>query len=286
MRDNQQNYKRNHYNLPAIDINSDIGQAWGSYVSQQKEESILPYLSSVNIYCGDPVNMSQALKLTKKYPVSIGAGISYPEILGMGRYEMRMDHEDLRAHITSQISTLDNLAQQQNMQINHVRPSGALYQKCLSDKSFTENLAKSVASFSPWLNLIVPASNNLVQLSESSSLRIAGEVHLDRPYRRDGSPRFVHNRINSFDFALGQAKSLIFKGRVIGDNRLLKLSFRTCHINMERDYALELAKAVHEILVKNKRLSYGEDYDAYPFLGRKTSYGENQSLVSYIAERY
>ncbi len=71
-----------------VDINSDLGEAFGEYTMGLDEE-ILPHISSANIACGfhagDPITMGKTLSQAVKQGVSVGAHPGFPDLMGFGR---------------------------------------------------------------------------------------------------------------------------------------------------------------------------------------------------------
>jgi len=248
--DNQKSFLR------GIDLNCDLAQGWGTYKHSQ-EEALLPFVSSVNIACGahagDPNSITQALKLAKEYSLSVGAHIGYPDLAGFGRREVRLDPDELQACITSQLGLLAGMARSQGITLTHVRPHGAMYYRCANDNLFAENIAKAVASFSSWLTFVGPIGNYLNLISDVTGLKTVGEVHLDKPYRRDATLHKSPNalRMLPFDFACAQARSLLFQNKLIVEGgRRLRVAFRTVHLSMDKPYSLQLAEYVSNLLKK------------------------------------
>ncbi len=241
-------------NSRSFDLNCDLAQGWGPYQHSANEEALLPYISSVNISCGghagDPALILQALKLAKEKGLAVGAHIGYPDLVGFGRREMRLDADELNACVSSQLGLLAGIAKGLGITLAHFRPHGALYYKCVIDTVFAEQLAKAVARFSSWLVFIGPAGNYLNSIGEASGLKTAGEVHLDRIYRKDGTLlKFTPNQQLPYDFCLAQARSLIYQNKLITEGgRRLRIPFKTIHLSSNQPYSLELAREVKNML--------------------------------------
>lgn len=248
----QQEYS--HYVNRHFDLNCDLAQGWGPYKYSDHEETLLSYVSSVNISCGahagDPALIMNALKMSKEKGLAIGAHIGYPDLVGFGRREMRLDPDELNACISSQLGFLAGIAKSQGVTLTHCRPHGALYHKCASDTVFAEQLAKTIAHFSAWLTFVIPAGTYTNSISEASGLKVVGEVHLDRLYRKDGNLyKFTPLRQISYDSCLSQARSLIYQNKLITEGgRRLKVSFKTIHLSSSQPYSLDLAQAVKNML--------------------------------------
>ena len=59
--------------MVAIDLNSDLGESWGTY-SKGEDEAVLSIITSANVACGyhagDEQTMSQVVKISKKNEIS------------------------------------------------------------------------------------------------------------------------------------------------------------------------------------------------------------------------
>ncbi len=236
-----------------IDLNCDLGQSWGIY-NLRDEESLLPYVTSVNIACGghagDGKSMLKALKIARDLKLNVGAHIGYPDLAGFGRREMRLDNDDLQATLHGQIGALEGMARSLNLSLTHVRPHGAMYHRIFIDAAFAETLARIVLSYSPWLILVGPSCPHFEAAGNATGLSIAPELHLDKQYRRDGQlNKLGQGRPLSYDFVQQQAASLFSTGKIITEGgKRLRLGFRTVHLSMERNYALELASSLSSLL--------------------------------------
>ncbi len=68
-----------------IDINSDMGEGFGTY-RVGDDEALIDVVSSANIACGfhagDPVIMGRTVQMAKDRKVSIGAHPGLPDLMG------------------------------------------------------------------------------------------------------------------------------------------------------------------------------------------------------------
>ncbi|MDX1918225.1 MAG: 5-oxoprolinase subunit PxpA [Candidatus Caenarcaniphilales bacterium] len=248
----------------SLDLNCDLAQSWGAY-KHAAEEELLAYVSSVNIACGghagDPPSIMAALKAAKDHHLNVGAHIGFPDLGSFGRREFRLDYDELNAYIAAQLGLLAGMAKSYGITLTHFRPHGAMYFRCAIDPQFAEILAKAVARFSGWLTFVGPAGSYLAEIKDKVGIKVAGEVHLDRPYRKDGSLlKFPNQKTVSFETALSQARSLIYEQRAILEGgKTMRFNFRTIHLNMDRIYSVNLAQQVHQMLKQGKALGSLED---------------------------
>lgn len=237
-----------------IDLNCDIGQSYGVY-KNESELSLLPYVSSVNIACGahagDPVTIMNMMKLAKDNNLAVGAHVGYPDIQGFGYRSMQLNDEELQALILYQIGALSSLAKAYALQIEHVRPHGALYKQAACDISTSVSIAKAIAKFDSWLIYVGAAGEILDKTSEIADIRVAPEVFLDKKYNFDASIDFDSPDMTTFDYAMSQLDSLL-KDSTIKNNQngKTKINFKTIHLNMKAESSLNIAKKAKELIVQ------------------------------------
>lgn len=255
--------------LPTIDLNCDLGQGWGVYKSPSDGYELLDYITSVNIACGghagDAEQILKTLKLIKNRNIAVGAHIGFPDKLSFGQKDMNMSFDEIQAQFAEQLGTLTTIASTQDIQITHVRPHGALMYKCMSDSNFAEKLANTIVKISPWLAFVGPSGTYLNALYEKTGILTIGEVYLDRPYKKDSVRKLNNNNksqsIVSYEACLEQAKSLIYKNRILSENnRQNRISFRTIHLTGDKEYSLKLAQEVHKLITEQNRLQSFHPY--------------------------
>jgi len=121
-----------------IDLNSDLGESYGVW-KMGNDEQILSIVSSANIACGfhagDPLNILSTLKQAATQNVSVGAHVSYPDLVGFGRRNMDLSYDELYADVLYQISALQGLAQVAGTKVTYVKPHGACHQFSSSPSS-------------------------------------------------------------------------------------------------------------------------------------------------------
>ena len=96
-----------------IDLNSDLGESFGAW-KMGDDETMLKLVSSANIACGfhagDPAGIFRTLKAAKAGNITIGAHVSYPDLVGFGRRYMDIASDELTASVIYQIGALNGLA--------------------------------------------------------------------------------------------------------------------------------------------------------------------------------
>jgi UPF0271 protein len=248
------NFKKdqNQQKQTFIDLNCDIAQSYGVY-KNDLEYGILPHVSSVNISCGshagDPVTIMNAIKIAKEHNLAVGAHIGYPDIQGFGYRAMNLNDDELQAIVLYQIGALNSLAKAYNVQIEHVRPHGALYRLMAQNLDVSVSIAKAIAKFDPWIILVGAAGDILNKTAEITNIRIAPEIHIDKKYNVDGTFDFDNESPVNQGFAAEQLELIIRESCVknIQDGKT-KINFKTIHMNVKSEFSVQIAKRAKELI--------------------------------------
>ena len=172
-------------NIKTIDFNCDLAQGYGVY-RNCGEADFLPYVSSVNISCGfhagDPMVIKNALLLAKEHNLVIGAHIGYGDIQGFGYRPMDLSEDELEALVIYQVSALLSFAKSFNLEIEHVRPHGAMYRKAGEDFRFATTLARAIQKTSQWLTYYGPVGDVTEKVGEYVKIPVAQEMIIDKVY--------------------------------------------------------------------------------------------------------
>ncbi len=119
-------------------INCDMGESFGLY-KMGEDEKMMPLISVANVACGfhgsDPNHMRATLRLAKAHNVRVGAHPSLPDLQGFGRREMKIERDELANIIIYQVGALTGFLKAEGMELNHIKPHGALYGMAARDEA-------------------------------------------------------------------------------------------------------------------------------------------------------
>ena len=233
-----------------IDLNADLGEGY------PYDERLLRVVSSCSIACGghagDADTMRTALQLAKRYGVNAGAHPSYPDREGFGRRELDIEIEALRTSISEQIGTLAQLAAEEDTQLSHVKPHGALYHSAARDPQLADLLAEATANIARAPALVGPPIGEMALAAQRHGLAYVSEGFADRAYTKAGGlvPRGEAGAVIETDAArTEQAISLARLGRATtpsGDR--VTLQVETICLHGDSDGAAESAEAIRAAL--------------------------------------
>lgn len=169
-------------------LNCDLGESFGPW-KMGADKEVMPFIDQANIACGfhasDPLIMDQTVKLAKAYGVSIGAHPSYPDLQGFGRRNMALTTNELQSMFIYQIGALRAIAKTNGVDIDYVKPHGALYNQMMKDESIMDALMFSMARYDHSLPLMIMATPNHEFYSQKANqygVRLQFEAFTDRAY--------------------------------------------------------------------------------------------------------
>ena len=176
--------------MAKIDLNSDLGESFGSYKIGMDEE-IIKTVSSVNIACGwhagDPVVLDSTIKTAKKYGVGIGAHPGFLDLMGFGRREMAISPKEAEAYTAYQLGAFFAFTKMHGVKIQHVKPHGALYNMAAKDLELAKGICRAVAAFDDSIIILGLSGSEMKEAANSVGLRFVAEFFADRAYEDDGS---------------------------------------------------------------------------------------------------
>lgn len=173
-----------------VDLNSDLGESFGRYTIGS-DDRIIPLITSANIACGfhasDPVVMMKTVNMVKEAGTGAGAHPGYPDLMGFGRRNMNVSHEEAKAYTLYQISALGGMCKAAGVKLSHVKPHGAMYNMAGKNYELSKAICEAIKEYDPSLIVMGLAGSQMVKAARDMGLKTAEEVFADRAYEEDGS---------------------------------------------------------------------------------------------------
>lgn len=176
--------------MEKIDINSDMGESFGSY-KMGDDEALLKVVSSANVACGfhagDPTVMDRTVKNALAEGVSVGAHPGFMDIQGFGRRQIQIDNfVELEKMVVYQIGALMAIARACGHKVTHVKFHGALAHMGFADKEIAETLVRAVKSVDPEMLFLALPHTQTEAAAERAGLKVVREIFADRVYIDNG----------------------------------------------------------------------------------------------------
>ena len=240
-----------------IDFNCDLAQSFGVY-KDDSEYKLLDYVSSVNISCGfhagDPVCIKEALAAAKERNIVVGAHIGFNDIQGFGNRPMQLSDDEIEALVIYQVGALMSFAKIYNMEIEHVRPHGAMYDMAAKDVNFAKSVAKAIKKCSNWLVYYGAYGEATQTVNDDLNLPVAHEICLEKTYNVDGSIDFSAKDIENTNISLVRLKELLNSSQVMNNDcgkTLVKAD--TIHFTNHIKYHFELCGNYRQAILNSYR---------------------------------
>ena len=235
-----------------MDINSDMGEI-NRLLDDGTYEKLMEYVTSINVACGghagDETMMAAMAALTKDKGVNVGAHPSYPDKENFGRIDMDMDQNELLDSVRDQIQLLVDIGAENGVELTHVKPHGALYNRAVNDEGVAQTIGKAIMQVDPSLKVMGLAGSKMLTVFKALGLEPVGEAFADRSYESDGTLRnrkYDDALITDPDKAAFQAKNMV-EGTVISfEGKVIEMNAQTICIHSDTPNAVAIAEAVRE----------------------------------------
>ncbi|HEX7066974.1 MAG TPA: 5-oxoprolinase subunit PxpA [Candidatus Limnocylindria bacterium] len=222
-----------------MDLNADLGESFGAW-TMGDDARLVEHLTSANLACGfhagDFRVMEATVALCRDAGVAVGAQPGYPDLLGFGRRPLPFEPDEVESLVRYQIGALEAFCRAAGVEMQHVKPHGALYNQAAADPMLAGAIARAVARFSRELALFGLASSEpMAAAAADAGLRFVPEAFADRRYLPDGSlqPRAQAGAvIEDAADAAAQALMIATEGGVIavdGSRVALRAESICCH---------------------------------------------------------
>lgn len=213
-------FKKEVINISRVDLNSDLGESFGSYKLGMDDE-VIKHVTSVNIACGwhagDPLVMDRTVKAAVREGTAIGVHPGFPDLLGFGRRNLAATPEEVKAYVKYQLGALMAFAKANGAAIQHVKAHGALYNMAAKDAKLAAAIAEAIREVDQNIILMGLANSEMINAGKEMGLKTANEVFADRAYNPDGtlvSRSLPGAVIHDADLAISRVVRMVKEGKV------------------------------------------------------------------------
>ena len=236
-----------------IDLNCDMAESFGAY-RIGADDAVFPFITSANVACGfhggDPSVMRAAVARARELGVAIGAHPGLPDLIGFGRRTMDVTPDEVHDMVVYQTGALLGFANAAGVELQHVKPHGALYNMAVTRADLSAAIARAVRDVDKGLVLYGLPGSHMISEAESVGLKTAAEVFADRNYMSDGS--LVSRRrpdalIHDTGEAVRRTVRMVREGKVRSvDGDDIAIRADTVCIHGDGAHAAEFARALRE----------------------------------------
>lgn len=242
--------------MKKIDINSDMGESFGTY-KMGDDEALLKVVTSANVACGfhagDPLVMDRTVKNALAEGVSVGAHPGFMDIQGFGRRQIQVDNfVELEKMVVYQIGALMAISQACGHKVTHVKFHGALAHMGFADKEIAETLVRAVKSIDPELLFLALPYTQTEAAAERAGLNVAREIFADRVYTDSGmlqSRNIQGSVIKDAQLAASRVMQMLEEGALVSaSGKRIPTQIDSVCVHGDTPGAVAMAMALRESL--------------------------------------
>jgi UPF0271 protein len=241
---------------PVIDLNSDVGEGFGSW-RMGPDEALLRLVTSANVACGyhggDPSWMRRTCETAVANGVTIGAHVGFPDLLGFGRRHLEMSGPELTDAVLYQLGALEAFARSGGDRVRYVKPHGALYHSAARREDHAHAVVAAIVQFGTPLAVVGPPGSQLLAATTAAGLTAVVEGFADRAYDAEGrlAPRSEPGSVlTGLDAVARQSVALATGGAAAGEvgPGLLPAGIASLCVHSDTPGAEQVARVVRAAL--------------------------------------
>ncbi|WP_345241829.1 5-oxoprolinase subunit PxpA [Pontibacillus salipaludis] len=241
--------------MTQLDINADLGESYGAF-QVGEDEQLMKVITSANVACGfhagDYNVIADTIERAKSEGVAVGAHPGFPDLFGFGRREFNMSPKEIYNLITYQLGAIAGVCKVKDVELQHVKPHGALYNMAAKDYEMASSIAKAVRDFDSNLILFGLSNSELVRAGKDEGLKVAQEAFADRAYTSAGylAPRSMEGSVlTSLEEIEKQVLSIVQNGCTTSlDGKQIPLEAQTICFHGDGDSAYHHAEHIKSVL--------------------------------------
>jgi len=244
--------------LSAVDINCDMGEAFGRWRMGDTDDSkLMDLISSASVatgfHAGDPNLMDETVRRAVQHGVNVGAHPGYKDLQGFGRRKIDGNNEEIVNDIVYQVGALREFCRRHDTSLQHVKPHGALYMEMAVNADLSRSFIQTMRIVSPNTPVFCMGISETYRLATEAGQPTIRELYADRDYNDNGSIVFTRHvgKLKPEDIAEKVVRACLEgKVRTISGGTI-NIEFESICFHSDSPGSFEIASAVREALVSN-----------------------------------
>ena len=244
-----------------LDLNCDLGEL-EEEPALESERQLMAIISSVNIACGghagSEARMRLVMQLAIQHGVAIGAHPGFEDRENFGRRELSLSREAIAALIERQCGRCSRLAKELGVELQHVKPHGALYNMAADQAEVAAGILDGLDALRSQGDItndcrVVGLPDSCFETeAKRRGYAYRREFFADRQYRADGKlvsralPGAVIHKVESM--AERVVRALVEHRVTAIDGALIPIKMDTLCLHGDTPDAVSLARELRKIL--------------------------------------
>jgi UPF0271 protein len=232
-------------------LNSDMGEGFGLHEFGNDAE-LMKLVDVANVACGyhagDPDVMNRTVALAAENGVAVGAHPGLPDPTGFGRRRMALTPGEVESIILYQVGALSAFLSKHGLELNHIKPHGALYGMLAGDEELMAAAAGTAKQFGvPFYGL---AGTLHESVCHTMGVEFVPELYVDLNYGPEGQ-LLIQRRPEPTDPAAAaeRVRRAIAGNPVLAvDGSPLDIAFSSICVHSDAPNSVAVASAVRDVL--------------------------------------
>ncbi|MEN2744362.1 5-oxoprolinase subunit PxpA [Sinomonas halotolerans] len=232
-------------------LNSDMGEGVGLHEFGNDVE-LMRLIDVANVACGyhagDPDVMNRTVGLAAEHGVAVGAHPGLPDPVGFGRRRMALQPEEVESIILYQVGALTAFLAKHGLELNHIKPHGALYGMLAGDEELMAAAASTAKQFGvPFYGL---AGTQHEAVCRDLGVEFVPELYVDLNYGPEGQ-LLIQRRPEPTDpaSAAERVRRAVAGQPVLAvDGTELDITFASICVHSDAPNSVAVASAVRDVL--------------------------------------
>ncbi len=241
-----------------VDLNCDMGEGFGHWTyGDAPDEDLMKVVTSANVatgfHAGDPNIMHSVAGMAAEHGIGLGAHPGYGDLQGFGRRTIGASPAELVNDIVYQVGAMREFGRLHDIELQHVKPHGALYMTAAADEELSRLLIEALQKTGPGLFIYCMHISKTCRIAQEMGQPLIREFYADRDYDNSGSIVFAR-KVRRFDPQELAEKCL----RACTDGKVktvegdeIEIEFESICFHSDTAGALDIGKAVRGALIDN-----------------------------------
>ncbi len=239
-------------------LNCDMGEKSDHYDGKNDEE-LMKIINTANIACGyhagNNETMQDSIQLAKENNVSVGAHPGFDDKNNFGRKRINLDKKEIKKLVIDQINVLDEIANEENWKLTHVKPHGALNNMACEDYDLSITIGEAIQECNPDLIYMVLPLTEMENAAKKLNIKFATEIFADRNYDDNGlllSRDKKNSMLNNVKEAVNNVTRMLESRSIYCySGKKIACEFDSICIHSDGKLALDIAKSLSKSLIED-----------------------------------
>ncbi|HJL58154.1 MAG: LamB/YcsF family protein [Pelagibacteraceae bacterium] len=239
-------------------LNCDMGEKSIHYDGKNDEE-LMKIINTANIACGyhagNNETMQDSIQLAKENNVSVGAHPGFDDKNNFGRKRINLDKKEIKKLVIDQINVLDEIANEENWKLTHVKPHGALNNMACEDYDLSITIGEAIQECNPDLIYMVLPLTEMENAAKKLNIKFATEIFADRNYDDNGlllSRDKKNSMLNNVKEAVNNVTRMLESRSIYCySGKKIACEFDSICIHSDGKLALDIAKSLSKSLIED-----------------------------------